>query len=127
MSLVYLGIGGAIGAMSRYLAGVLMMKSFPHPYIPSAMLLVNLLGSFGLGLFFGVMYDAIPIGAYDETLYLLLGLGFFGAFTTFSTFSMELIELIRKQLYKKATLYFSLSIFGSIGLLLVGLFIGKNP
>ncbi|MGY3718336.1 fluoride efflux transporter FluC [Sutcliffiella cohnii] len=52
-------------------------------------------------------------------------MGFFGAFTTFSTFSMELIELIRKKFYKKAILYFSLSIFGSIGFFLIGSIVGK--
>lgn len=125
MELVLLGVGGAAGALSPYFIGLLFMKKYPHPYIPSAMLIVNLTGSLGLGLFFGSVYDAIPTAAYDGSLYLLLGIGFFGAFTTFSTFSMELIELIRKKFYKKAILYFSLSIFGSIGFFLIGFIVGK--
>lgn len=124
MNLFLLAIGGALGSVSRYLLGLAIVKKYPHPPIPVAMLTVNLLGSFGLGLFFAIAYGKVPLAAYDEMLFLFLGIGFFGAFTTFSTFSMEMIELLRKKLIKKAIIYFSISIAGSIIMFLIGFSIG---
>ncbi|WP_078427254.1 fluoride efflux transporter CrcB [Alkalihalobacterium alkalinitrilicum] len=125
MNVLILGLGGALGAISRYLIGLVIMQKNPHPPIPIAMLIVNLLGSFGLGIFFATMFGIIPLGAYDEAIFLFLGIGFFGAFTTFSTFSMETIELVRKKLLKKAIIYFTLSILGSIVAFLVGFWSGN--
>ncbi|MEB1808560.1 MAG: fluoride efflux transporter CrcB [Bacillaceae bacterium] len=126
MNVLILGLGGALGAVSRYLLGLAIMKRKPHPPIPVAMLTVNLLGSFGLGLFFAMAYGMIPLSAaYEEPLFLFLAIGFFGAFTTFSTFSMETIELVRNKHMKKAMVYFSLSIGGSIVAFIIGLSIGQ--
>ncbi|MBU9712307.1 fluoride efflux transporter CrcB [Evansella tamaricis] len=120
MNVLLVGLGGAVGAVARYLLGVGIMKKFPHPPIPIAMLVVNVTGSFGLGIFFAIAYGVIPLASYDAPLFLLIGIGFFGAFTTFSTFSIETIQLINEKLIKKAILYFCLSIFGSIVTFLMG-------
>lgn len=126
MNVLILGLGGALGAVSRYLLGLAIMKRKPHPPIPVAMLTVNLLGSWGLGLFFAIAYGMIPLAAaYDERMFLFLGIGFFGAFTTFSTFSMETIELVRNKHMKKAIVYFILSIIGSIAAFVIGLSVGQ--
>ncbi|WP_174734298.1 fluoride efflux transporter CrcB [Mesobacillus harenae] len=125
MGILTLSLGGALGAVSRYLIGLALMKKYPKPPIPIAMLIVNVLGSFGLGLFFGLAYQTIPLGAYKHPLFLFLGIGFCGAFTTFSTFSMETIGLLRQRLYKKAILYFGVSIGGSLLTFLLGLQVGK--
>ncbi|WP_096198914.1 fluoride efflux transporter CrcB [Bacillus sp. FJAT-45350] len=124
MNILLLALGGGLGAITRYLCGLFIMKRFPQPSIPVAMLLVNLTGSLGLGLFLGLLYEGVPLGAYEEPFFLLVAIGFFGAYTTFSTFSMEASELIRKRLYKKLVAYVSLSIFGSILFFCVGLLSG---
>jgi fluoride exporter len=108
--MLIVAIGGFIGTISRYILGVLMMKWMPHPPIPVAMLLVNCLGSFGLGLFTSHYTNMNG----DPSLVLLGGVGFFGAFTTFSTFSMEAYDLIKSRKWKKASLYICLTIFGSL-------------
>ncbi|MFG6116333.1 fluoride efflux transporter CrcB [Halobacillus sp. MO56] len=125
MNVILVAIGGALGAMARYLLGLIIMKRFADPPIPFAMLSVNILGSFGLGLFFGLFYGAIPHGAYQDPLFLSVGIGFFGAFTTFSTFSVELVQLIQKQYYSKAGIYLSISVLGSITAFVVGLYAGR--
>ncbi|WP_058306786.1 fluoride efflux transporter FluC [Gracilibacillus massiliensis] len=51
MNIALLMIGGSIGAVSRYLFGMSLKKRYKQPRFPVAMLVVNLLGSFGLGLF----------------------------------------------------------------------------
>lgn len=107
--------GGAFGAMCRYGIGLLLMKKYPHPPIPIAMLFVNVVGSLGLGLFLGHYYSSEEaFELYEAPIFLLIGLGFFGAFTTFSTFSVETMLLLRERKLKKAFLYVFLSIFLSI-------------
>lgn len=117
-----LATGGGIGAVCRYLVGLYFMKIFPSPPIPIAMLMVNLAGSVGLGLLYGGMYDEAEI-LYWNTIFIALGLGFFGAFTTFSTFSVEAVKLIGDKLYKKAGIYIIFSIVGSIAGFIIGFFL----
>jgi hypothetical protein len=66
MNLLLVGVGGALGAICRYLLGLAIMSRFPKPPFPIAMLIVNVLGSLGLGLFYGSYYGAIP-RRMDET------------------------------------------------------------
>ncbi|QFT87917.1 Putative fluoride ion transporter CrcB [Bacillus sp. THAF10] len=120
MNMLYLLFGGGVGAILRYLIGLGIMKKYPTPAIPVAMLTVNLLGSFGLGFFFSIRYAALPQNAYEDPFYLLIGIGFFGAFTTFSTFSVEAVDLIRHKKFGKAAVYILLSIVGSIVCFLIG-------
>jgi CrcB protein len=105
-------LGGGTGAVARYLAGVVIMKRFPSPRIPVAMLMVNLAGSFGLGLLMGHLHEEPEL--YSNLLFLLVGIGFFGSFTTFSTFSMEAVQLLRAGHLKKAALYIMISVLGAI-------------
>lgn len=106
-------IGGGLGAVARYVAGIFMMKKYPTPVIPVAMLAVNIIGSFALGVIYGVIYDE-PAVMYNNPYFITIGIGFLGAFTTFSTFSVEAVQLIKERLFKKAALYILLSIIGSI-------------
>lgn len=77
-------IGGALGALARY--GV--YRTVVVGDLPAATFLVNVLGSFVLGLllFWGV----------GETTWQLLAIGFCGAFTTFSSFAVETVQLFER-------------------------------
>ncbi|MBT3198980.1 MAG: fluoride efflux transporter CrcB [Phycisphaerales bacterium] len=94
MKLLLIAIGGACGAMSRY--GVGRGLSRFGVEFPWGTLCVNLVGSFLIGLIFGVQ-----LGLSDSPrirLLLALGItGFLGAFTTFSAFSLESVMLIRDK------------------------------
>lgn len=106
-----LAIGGGSGALCRYLLGVSMMKKFPASRIPIAMIIVNIIGSFGLGVLYG------NLGAenlFHDTLFVAVGLGFFGAFTTFSTFSVEAVQLVLDKKFAGALFYVGLSVLGSV-------------
>ncbi|MCK0471861.1 fluoride efflux transporter CrcB [Halalkalibacter sp. APA_J-10(15)] len=120
MNLILLAIGGALGAISRYLVGLYMMERFPNPPVPIAMLFVNVLGSFSLGCFFSLYFKQVPIGAYEDPYYLFFGIGYFGAFTTFSTYSVEAMQLFKQKKWKEFGFYVSMSIFGSILFFLIG-------
>ncbi|MDV2683016.1 fluoride efflux transporter CrcB [Alkalihalophilus lindianensis] len=120
MNVLLLALGGGIGAIARYLVGLAMMKRYLDPPFPVAMLVVNLIGSFGLGAFFGGYFQEIPLGAYEDPLFLTVGIGFFGAFTTYSTFSVEASMLLKAKQWRKLSLYIGFSIIGSILFFLLG-------
>ncbi|MBD8069238.1 fluoride efflux transporter CrcB [Bacillus sp. PS06] len=113
--MVFVAIGGTAGAILRFLLGLLFMKRFPHPPFPIAMVIVNILGSFGLGVTLALYNLESP-----TSLYNLIVVGFFGAFTTFSTFSMEAVELFQKKQYRSGILYVVCTIGGSISLFSIG-------
>jgi len=103
MIFIYVFLGGGIGSMLRYGA------SFIH--IPHSTLVVNILGSFLIGLFYSL---SSRFGWSDSTR-LLLTTGLCGGFTTFSTFSNESLELIKSGNYFYAISYILVSII--IGIL----------
>jgi CrcB protein len=79
-------VGGAVGAVLRHLAGVLL--SFGIRPIPEATFVVNVTASFLLGLIVG---DGV-----SEELFDLLGLGVCGALSTYSSFALENDRLLEQ-------------------------------
>ena len=80
-------VGGGVGAVTRW--GVnrwLATAAWTEPF-PWATFLINVVGSFLLGVLVAVARDR-------PGWYALLGTGFCGGFTTFSTFSVELLKLL---------------------------------
>ena len=120
MNIFLVAAGGGLGAVARYMLGVWIKEHTKERPIPIAMLLVNLLGALGLGLFFALVYGYIPLIVDAEWPFVIVGLGFFGAFTTFSTFSVESAVLIQKRKWIPLLTYLSLSIGGSILMFLIG-------
>lgn len=78
----------AVGAPARYLLDT-FVQSRHHTELPWGTTLVNLSGSFVLGLITGL---ALYHGLHEDTR-LVLGTGFCGAYTTFSTFAFETLRL----------------------------------
>ncbi|AHG02167.1 chromosome condensation protein CrcB (plasmid) [Halostagnicola larsenii XH-48] len=76
-----LGTGGAIGAVLRYLVD----QKLAHDRFPISTLVVNVVGSFALGLvvFVGFSHEAV----------LFVGTGACGSFTTYSSFSVQTVQL----------------------------------
>lgn len=109
-----IGIGGAFGAIARYLLNISplsnVFEKFPFPTF-----IINILGSFLIGFFLILLTDKFTI---NENLRFAIMVGFLGAFTTFSTFELEIWALIKENLYFTAFLYlFSSVLVGFIGIL----------
>ncbi|MEZ5424637.1 MAG: fluoride efflux transporter CrcB [Pyrinomonadaceae bacterium] len=112
--LLAIGLGGAGGAIARYLISISPLQNtfakFPFPTF-----IINILGSFLIGFFLILLTDKLTVG---DNLRFAVMVGFLGAFTTFSTFEMEIWGLVRERYFATAFIYLFLSILtGFIGVL----------
>lgn len=96
-------VGGAFGSVMRFwLTGVMMTLTgprspwgtFPWGTFPWGTLLINVLGSFIIGLVAGLTLTPERLG-WHPSIRILLMTGFCGGFTTFSAFSLQTLELIQ--------------------------------
>ncbi len=97
MNVVYIILGAAIGAPARFAIDQYIRKFSRQPY---GIFLVNILGSFLLGLTFNS----------SEHVHDLLAIGFAGAFTTWSTFMLDIFLAYELKRYKEAGLNLVLSL-----------------
>lgn len=111
--------GGAAGATARYLVYVLAGQ-FLGTGFPFGTLIVNIVGSFIMGVLVEGMALAWTIG---EQMRLFLVVGVLGAFTTFSTFSLDVGLLYGRGKIALIALYVAVSVIGSIGALFLGMYL----
>lgn len=117
-NLLLVMLGGAIGAGLRHLAGGVALARL-GPGFPWGTLFVNLTGGLLIGLLVGWFARA---GASEATR-LFLAVGVLGGFTTFSAFSLEMFAMIERGEVGIAAAYAATSVFGSVALLFVGLWL----
>ena len=98
------GAGGAAGAVLRYLIGLLPMN--PENGFPIKTLLINLAGSFTIGMIAALAAK----NAMNPKLVVFLKAGVCGGFTTFSSFALETQQLAQKGESGMAFLYVLLSV-----------------
>ena len=116
LPLLYVMVGGAVGAGARYLTGRAML-SLLGPDYPFGTLAVNLIG----GLLMGVLVGVLARTTASETWRLLLGVGVLGGFTTFSAFSLDVVTMIERGAIGVAFGYVLVSVIGSVAALFAGL------
>lgn len=93
-------LGGAIGAGLRYGLGA-WIQSVSGPGFPWSTFLINVTGSFFIGLVIRLNLE----GSLSPEARLLLAVGILGGYTTFSTFSYETLTLVQQGEWLKAFSY----------------------
>jgi len=114
------GIGGFIGSVARYLISNTFSKFFPILF-PIGTFSVNILGSFIIGLVYGLSEEYISFQQYR----LFLATGICGGFTTFSSFTAENLALIQKGEWWLFLSYTFISILLGILAVLLGIWVSK--
>jgi CrcB protein len=97
MSVLFIILGAAIGAPARFMIDQYIRSFSTKPY---GIFLVNILGSFLLGITFKS----------SEHTHDLVAIGFAGAFTTWSTFMLDIFLAYELKRYKEAALNLILSL-----------------
>ncbi len=102
--LIYIGFGGFLGAISRFLLSNFVQKQFSVLF-PIGTLSVNVLGSFIIG-FMAMFFQNMIEPQYKA----LVMTGFLGALTTFSTFSLENVNMLQDGDYGRVVLNITLNV-----------------
>jgi CrcB protein len=97
MNTFYVILGAAIGAPARFVIDQYIGRFTRKPY---GIFLVNVLGSFVIGLTFNK----------SETIYDLFAVGFAGAFTTWSTFMLDIYLGFELKRYREITINLVMSL-----------------
>jgi fluoride exporter len=92
LKIIYVGVGGFIGAILRYLIGGWVHKLLNEPWLPVGTFVVNMLGCLLIGVLMGLVETRQFV---RPEMRLLLITGLLGSLTTFSTFAFESISLFR--------------------------------
>ncbi|WP_064505362.1 fluoride efflux transporter FluC [Shouchella tritolerans] len=109
--MMYIMIGGAVGACLRFAVSECWLKYRKKPQLMTAVFIINISGCVMLG---WVLASPLPEGIE------LLFVSMLGGFTTFSTFCMEAYELWGLKKRKQAMIYLVTSIIGSLFGFIVG-------
>ena len=99
LNLVYVGLGGFLGSIGRYLASGAVHHIFPDIYFPIGTAAVNIIGCFLIGVLTGLA-ELRNLLSQEMRMFLLIGL--LGGFTTFSTFGHETVAFMRDGEFLRA-------------------------
>ena len=116
-NLFLVATGGALGSSLRYLTSIFFKYFFYYSFVGT--LVVNVLGSFLIGLFIYLIQNKSL--SQDLIRYFFI-VGILGSYTTFSAFSFETIDLLTNNKLLLTLIY----IFSSLVLCLIAAYIGLN-
>lgn len=112
----FVAVGSALGGVTRYLLGAFLQQRAGTSF-PIGTLIINITGSFLLGL---LLRYALGTTAISPEVRGLLTTGFCGGYTTFSTFSYDTLALVEDGEMARAALY----VGASVAVALVGAYLG---
>lgn len=122
LQLIAIALGGAVGSVARFLAANMVATQFGTRF-PYGTLMVNLVGSFLIGLMYILIVEKFKMSAEIRGLVMV---GFLGAFTTFSTFSLEILDMLKSGALIGAALYLLVSVIVGVANVWLGMQLGKN-
>jgi fluoride exporter len=122
MNYLVIGVGGFVGAISRYALAVWIGQRWGRSF-PLGTFIINISGSFLIGLLMTLMTERFTE---NPQWRLLLIVGFLGAYTTFSTFEYETGSLLKDGEWFYASLNVILSVTVGFIALKLGEVIAKS-
>jgi CrcB protein len=119
-NLLWVALGGALGAMARYGLGKGLTNWNPHPSFSAGTLLANLIGCVLMGALVEMIGQMEQ--PQKDMLSAFLLAGFLGSLTTFSTFILEVFKLSQSSSLKIVLGHLG----GHLGIGMFGLWLGYN-
>jgi CrcB protein len=119
-TLIQVAIGGAIGAIARYMTNIGLLRLI-GPGFPWGTLTVNVVGSFLMGLAW-VLLDVRGAMRFAP----LVMTGVLGGFTTFSAFSLDAVTMVERGQAGLGLIYVAASVAASIAALFAGVLIARG-
>ncbi|NJN50035.1 MAG: fluoride efflux transporter CrcB [Polaribacter sp.] len=113
-------LGGGLGSICRFLISKIGENN--QDVFPYKTLIVNVLGSFIIGLVLGY---ALKTESQNQNLILFLAVGFCGGFTTFSTFAFENFKFLKSAAYLPMLTYSLSSLILTLLFVVFGVFLSK--
>jgi fluoride exporter len=117
-----IAVGGAGGAVARYLINVSPLHNFLKPF-PFPTFFINITGSFLIGFLLILFTDKFAV---SENLRYGVLVGFLGAYTTFSTFELEIWGLLKENHFLTALLYLFASVLVGFTGVALGIWLGRK-
>ena len=114
MNIIFVGIGGAAGAILRYLISLLPVKTV----FPILTFITNVIGAFAIG----IIVAWAERHNVSDNIVLMLKTGLCGGFTTFSTFSLEAYNLVNSGKVAIGIVYALLSLVFCV----LAVFLGRS-
>lgn len=109
MKYFYLIIGGSIGTLLRFLTSSWLFETYPGSKFPWGTFLVNLSGSFLIGILAGLNQS----NEFNMNIRLFLFAGLLGGFTTYSGYALETFSMLKANQTSLAFIYIlSTTLFG---------------
>jgi len=121
LELLLVALGGGTGALGRYLTALLAARLWGETF-PWGTLVVNLAGSFAIGVIYALGVEA---GAVGPRARLFLMTGVLGGLTTFSAFSLETSTLLMAGGTWQSALNLLATVGGGLVLFIAGLMLGR--
>ncbi len=122
MKILLVMLGGSLGALSRYGTSLLAIKLFGIKF-PYGTLIVNLVGCFLIGLAFA--WGERGLGIMSPSIRLFFITGYLGALTTFSSFGLETVTSCLGRQYFVAIANILANNIVGIGLVFLGMVVGR--
>jgi len=120
--IIYVALGSALGGVARFLLGGLVQRLTGGTF-PLGTLIINITGSFLLGLVYRYAVDSAAI---TPEIRAFLAIGICGGYTTFSTFSYDSVRLLEDGETTRALAYIGLSVVLSLGAAMLGIAAGRE-
>ena len=120
--ILWVGAGGVVGAMARYLVVGWVNGGLGGSGFPYGTLAVNAVGCFLIGLIVGFAEAHKPLSS-EVQAFLIIGV--LGGFTTFSAFGLDTIRLFRDHAYFAGSANVLLQVAIGLTAVVVGLRVGQ--